>query len=138
MASQYPKLSFSCITRLYFVLYTVDALQLSRGLYKSTLFLQNKPNLQKAKTNVISVLTRAYENIRLRRCGKTNPISMETNPIKPKLVPAKAGILHRKFTGLIIISGINNELFPIGLLTTYHEIRDTIYERRNRRLVLRN
>ncbi len=38
------------------------ALHLSRVLYKSTLFMQNKANLRKAKMNVGFYLTKTYEN----------------------------------------------------------------------------
>ena len=43
------------------------ALQLSRILYKSALFSQNKPNFQNAQMNASSVLTKDYENQPLRR-----------------------------------------------------------------------
>ncbi len=36
--------------------------------------MQNKPNFRKAKMNVNTVLTKDYENERLRWAGKTNPI----------------------------------------------------------------
>jgi len=45
------------------------------------LFIQNKPNLQKAQINVNSVLTKDYENVHLHRRAKTNPIKPNTNPI---------------------------------------------------------
>ena len=38
------------------------------------LFIQNKPNFPKSQINVSKVLERDYENIRLRRRPKTNPI----------------------------------------------------------------
>ncbi len=53
--------------------------------------MQNKANLPDAQMNVSSVLTKDYENKRLRRCVKTNPIQTQykakTNPIseKPKM-----------------------------------------------------
>ena len=42
-------------------------LHLSVTLYKSTLFMQNKPNLLDAQMNVSSILTKYYENVPLRR-----------------------------------------------------------------------
>jgi len=55
------------------------ALHLSRVLYKSTLFMQNKPNLLNAQMNITKISTRDYENkLRLRTPGKqtqSNPIS---------------------------------------------------------------
>jgi len=53
--------------------------------------MQNKPNLLNAQMNVSSVLTKDYENKRLCRCVKTNPIQTQfkpkTNPIpeRPKM-----------------------------------------------------
>jgi len=47
--------------------------------------MQNKPNFQNAQINVNKVLTKDYENKRLCRCVKTNPIQTQykanTNPI---------------------------------------------------------
>jgi len=48
------------------ILNILVALHLSRVLYKSTLFMQNKPNLLDAQMNVGSVITKDYENERLR------------------------------------------------------------------------
>ena len=74
-------LPFACLPRLYFLLSAIVALHLSRALYKSTLFMQNKPNLLNAQMNVSSILTNDYENK-----SNTNPIKPNTNPIpeKPK------------------------------------------------------
>jgi len=53
--------------------------------------MQNKPNLPDAQMNVTSFYTKDYENVPLRRCGKTKPIQSQykanTNPIpeKPKM-----------------------------------------------------
>ena len=71
--SEYQKLTFSCITRLYFVLYAVVALHLSRVLYKSTLFMQNKPNLLDSQMSVSPVLIKDYGNKRLCGASKTKP-----------------------------------------------------------------
>ncbi len=114
--SQYQKLPFSCITPLSFVLYAVGALHLSRGLYKSTLFMQNKANLLNAQMNVNKVLTKGYENKRLRGSGENKakqtqfiPTEGGTNPtcselactelvecVEPisKPAPLRAGSLH--------------------------------------------
>ena len=64
-------------------------LHLSRTLYKSPLFMQNKANLLDAQMNVSSVLTKYYENVPLRRRGqnkaKTNPTCSElVEPISEK------------------------------------------------------
>ena len=57
-------------------------LHLSRALYKSTLFMQNKPNLPDAQMNVTLTITKHYENARLRGREKNKP---KTNPNKPNL-----------------------------------------------------
>ncbi len=61
-------------------------LHLSRTLYKSTLFMQNKPNFQKSQMNVNPYNTTDYENKWQRRVRKNKP---NTNPIKPNLRKAK-------------------------------------------------
>ncbi len=76
--SLHKKLPFPCITPLYFVLYA--PLHLSRVLYKSTLFMQNKANFQKSQANVTSLVTRDYENIANWTLGENKPNS---KPIKP-------------------------------------------------------
>jgi len=69
---------------LYASRYTLHAsrncpLHLSRTLYKSALFMQNKPNLLDALMNVKSILTKDYENKpRLPAMGKQT----QSNPIK--------------------------------------------------------
>ena len=63
------------------ILTILVALYLSRALYKSTLFMQNKPNLLDAQMNVSSVLTKDYENKGLCKCVKTNPKQTQSNPI---------------------------------------------------------
>ncbi len=67
------------------ILTILVALHLSRVLYKSTLFLQNKPNLLDAQMNVTSFYTVDYEKTGLSDKGKTNPIQSQykakTNPI---------------------------------------------------------
>jgi len=54
--------------------------------------MQNKPNLPDAPMDVTSFYTKDYENKRLCRCVKTNPIQTQykpnTNPIKAN--PRKA------------------------------------------------
>ncbi len=73
------------------ILTILAPLHLSRVLYKSTLFMQNKPNFQNAQMNVNTVLTKHYEKTGLSDKGKTNPIQTQfkanTNPIpeKPKM-----------------------------------------------------
>jgi len=68
--------------------FALDPLHLSRALYKSTLFIQNKPNFQKSQMNVCIFTQKAYENETLSRRGKnkpnTNPIKAKTNPISEK------------------------------------------------------
>ena len=57
-------------------------LQLSRILYKSTLFMQNEPKFRKSQMNVNNVLAKDYEQIDTWSIGKNEP---KTNPNKPNL-----------------------------------------------------
>ena len=76
-------LPFACLPRLYFLLSAIVALHLSRVLYKSTLFMQNKPNLLNAQMNVTSFYTKDYENQgRLRTPPKQTQYKPNTNPIQ--------------------------------------------------------
>jgi hypothetical protein len=59
-------------------------LHLSRALYKSALFMQNKPNFAKAQMNINVYSTMDYENISDWTLGKNKPNS---NPIKPNSNP---------------------------------------------------
>jgi len=70
----------SSYLRAYY-LRAYKALHLSRVLYKSTLFMQNKPNLLNAQMNVTSFITKDYENKRLADAAKTNPIQSQSKPI---------------------------------------------------------
>ncbi len=47
--------------------------QLSRTLYKSTLFMQNKANFQKSQMNVSIFLQKAYENKSNWTLGENKP-----------------------------------------------------------------
>ena len=62
-----------------------EALQLSRNLYKSTLFMQNKPNFQIAKMNIKSFITKNYEDSSDLALGEnkpnSKPIQTQTDPI---------------------------------------------------------
>ncbi len=61
--------------------------------------MQNKPNLLNAQMNVNTVITEDYENERLRRAGKTNPIQTQnkanTNPI-PEMSKMKLNFYSTK------------------------------------------
>ena len=94
MATESQNLPFSLPAPLFRVPYTLRGstvlgpLHLSRVLYKSTLFMQNKPNLLDAQMNVTSVITVDYENIATwKLCeNKPNskPIQTQSNPISEK------------------------------------------------------
>jgi len=82
---------------LYEIRFTLHAsrnspLHLSRTLYKSALFWQNKPNLLNAKMNVNKVLTKDYENVHLLGRRKNKPNS------KPNQTQYKANFKRRIFT----------------------------------------
>jgi len=64
-------------------------LHLSRTLYKSTLFMQNKPNFQDYQMNVSIHLQTAYDNKSNWTLGQNKPNS---NPIKPNLRKAQMNI----------------------------------------------
>ncbi len=64
-------------------------LHLSRALYKSALFMQNKPNLLNAQMNISSVLTRDYENNIAFGLRKNKP---NTKPIKANFRKAKMNV----------------------------------------------
>jgi len=70
----------TCAIGILTILNILVALHLSRALYKSTLFLQNKPNLLDTQMNVSSVLTKDYENKSNWKLGENKA---NTNPIKP-------------------------------------------------------
>ena len=81
--------------------------------------MQNKPNLPDAQMNVTSFITKDYENERLRRAGKTNPIQTQykanTNPKrtqnKPNTNPIYAiGIKPKKSPAILMFS------FPLLLI----------------------
>ena len=90
----------SSLPRLYFLLSAIialratylrayylrayKALHLSRVLYKSHLFMQNKANFRKARMKLSFYLTRDYENIANWTLGENKPNS---KPIKPNTNP---------------------------------------------------
>ena len=63
----------TCAIGILTILNIIVSLHLSRVLYKSTLFMQNKANLPAAQMNVTSVITKHYENERLCRCEENKP-----------------------------------------------------------------
>jgi len=73
------------------ILYSVfcTPLHLSRTLYKSALFMQNKPNVKDAQINVNSYMKSKYEKLDTWLRGKNKPNS---NPIKPNLRKAKMNV----------------------------------------------
>jgi len=64
-------------------------LHLSRILYKSTLFMQNKPNFRKSQMNVSIFSQKDYENKSNWTLGENKPNS---NPNKPNLRKAKMNV----------------------------------------------
>ncbi len=57
--------------------------------------MQNKPNLPDAQMNVTSFYTKDYENVPLRRCGKTNPIQSQNKPNSRKAKNERKLICHK-------------------------------------------
>ena len=68
----------------------LSPLHLSRELYKSTLFMQNKAKLQIAEMNISSYITKAYENL-YTFCSRKNKAKQTQN--KPKLQNAKMNVI---------------------------------------------
>ncbi len=78
----------------YYRLTTNCPLHLSRVLYKSTLFMQNKPNLLNAQMNVSSAITMNYEQLTMNYANKNKPNS---NPIQTQNKPnCRKGIIDAK------------------------------------------
>jgi len=74
----------TCAIGIITILNILVALYLSGVLYKSTLFMQNKPNLLNAQMDVNTIITMDYENISDWTLGENKPNS---NPIKPNSNP---------------------------------------------------
>jgi len=70
-------------------LFTNLPLHLSRILYKSALFMQNKPNFQKSQMNVSIFIQMAYENKSNWTLGENKPNS---NPIKANFRRARMNV----------------------------------------------
>ena len=69
------------------------------GINQFESIMQNKPNLPAPQINVTSFYTKYYENKRLCRCVKTNPIQTQykanTNPI-PEMSKMNANAFSQK------------------------------------------
>ena len=74
----------TCAIGILTILNILVALHLSRELYKSTLFMQNKPNFRKSQMNVSIFSQIAYENKFNWTLGEnkpnSNPIQSQSNP----------------------------------------------------------
>jgi len=70
----------TCAIGIITILNILVALYLSRVLYKSTLFMQNKPNFPDAQMNASSILTKDY---RKNDAFAVQKNKAKTNPIKP-------------------------------------------------------
>jgi len=68
---------------------SLPPLHLSRTLYKSPLFMQNKPNSPNVQMNVSNVKTMNYKNFIPLAVQKNKPNS---NPIKPNFQKAKMNV----------------------------------------------
>ena len=72
------------INRLYSVVCHLSSvncpLHLSRILYKSALFMQNKPNLRRSQMNVRSYNTKDYENKSSWTLGENKPKQSQNKP----------------------------------------------------------
>jgi len=69
-----------CLSSVFCFLFSVLApLHLSRILYKSPLFMQNKPNFQKSQMNVTPYNTTDYENKSNWTLGESKPNNFADN-----------------------------------------------------------
>ena len=108
MASETQILSREMILSAY-----KAALQLSRVLYKSTLFMQNEPNFSKSQVNVNLYNTTNYENKSDWTLGENEP---KTNPIKANLhlTAENAEYAEKKDIGVSDCSIEKYALYPIS------------------------
>ena len=83
----------TCAIGIITILNILVALHLSRVLYKSTLFMRNKPNFRKTKMKLSAYLTRDYKNKPSFGFWQNKP---NTNPIKPN---TKGRVFVPKFLG---------------------------------------
>jgi len=58
---------------LHFDFSSLAPLHLSRALYKSTLFMQNKANFRKSQMNLSSAITTNYEQLTMNYANKNKP-----------------------------------------------------------------
>ena len=89
-------------------------LHLSRTLYKSTLFMQNKPNLLDAQMNVNTVITMNYEQITMNNANKNKPNS---NPNKPNFKRGTYTVLRS-----VAQEAADTIIFNLFLLTPVNSI----------------
>ena len=72
--------------------------------------MRNKPNLPNAQMNVSSLLTKDYENERLRRHRKNKPnqtqFEAQSNPIKANSKPKQSHLIHPSTHSLIYSSTV--------------------------------
>jgi len=86
----------------------LNPLQLSRELYKSPLFMQNKPKVKIGKMNVTSYITKNYENKSnwtLGKRGKNKPKQIQPVVSLPALSLSKgAHIIHYPSSFVFLLS----------------------------------
>ncbi len=96
----------SLVCCLQFVIFCLESvvcglpmapLHLSRILYKSALFMQNKPNFRKAKMNLNIYNTMDYENISDWTIGQNKPNSNPNKacPACPEFIEGSAPVLSK-------------------------------------------
>ncbi len=92
-------------------------LHLSRELYKSNLFMQNKANLQNAEMNVTPLLTKGYENLRTF-CRSKNKAKQTQN--KPNFSPKLASFFP--ILALFLVPKVDKEIFAFAKTLKLFEI----------------
>ena len=115
MATEAQNLSREMILRAY-----KAPLHLSRLLYKSTLFMQNKANLPDAQMKVSSVLTKDYENDNTFRLPENKPKQTQFPPAPPPKTPAtgrpKRQIISNIKSGRVNLQPSSRLSAPVSLV----------------------
>jgi hypothetical protein len=106
MTTKSQILSLEMILRAY-----KAPLLLSRALYKSTLFMQNKPNLPDTQMNASPFITKDYENQPRLRTMKNKPNQTQPNPIQSQYKPNSRNV--QIDVNLVKTRNYNNELRTI-------------------------
>ena len=106
-------------------------LHLSRTLYKSAHFMQNKPNFHRSQMNVNSLLTKDYEDI---PCLRTPGKQTQTNPTCRGVASGEAGsdpiskqLQSPIVPGHLLINRMNRICCVYGLNVSFDSAKMALY-----------